>query len=258
VLRDLDLDAFVAVAQSIVSSTPRSTKQLRLALAEAFPAEDHAALAFACRNLLAFVQVPPRGLWSRGGEVVGTTAQAWLGRADDGAGTVDDVVLRYVAAFGPASVRDAATWSRYTGVREVFDRLEPMLRRFVDDDGAVLYDLPDAPRPRADVEAPVRFLPQYDNLLLSHADRSRFVTRDLNDIWMGQTGFRGSVLVDGMLRGMWRFDRPFREVVAGKPAVLTVTVADLADAERAPVATEAERLAAFGHARVDDVRVVPR
>jgi hypothetical protein len=102
----------------------------------------------------------------------------------------------------------------------------------------------------------VRFLPQYDNLLLSHADRSRFVTRDLNDIWMGQTGFLGSVLVDGMLRGMWRFDRPFRDVVAGKPAVLTISVADLSRRERSLVAAEGAELAAFVHATVDDLRVV--
>ena len=102
----------------------------------------------------------------------------------------------------------------------------------------------------------MRFLPQYDNALLSHADRSRFVTRDLSEIWMGQTGFVGSVLADGVLRGMWRFDRPFREVVAGKPSVLTVTIADLTKRESGAIAAEAKRLAEFVHARVDDVRVV--
>ena len=234
-----------------------NTKQLRAALSEQFPAEDAAALAFACRNLLPFVQTPPRGLWSRSGEVVGTTAQAWLGREDDGAGTIDDVMLRYLAAFGPASVRDAATWSRYTGLREVFDRLAPKLRRFVDDDGVEYFDLPDAPRPANDIDAPVRLLPQYDNALLAYADRRRLIDRDLSDIWMGQTGFVGSVLVDGMLRGMWRFDRPFREVVAGKPTTLTVTVADVPRRRAAQVATEGRRLAAFVSAKgVEDVRVV--
>jgi hypothetical protein len=255
-LRDLDLDRFVARAAPIVASAPRNTKQLRAALAEELPDGDAAALAFACRNLLPFVQVPPRGLWSRGGEVVGTTAQAWLGREDDGTGTVDDVMLRYLAAFGPSTLRDAATWSRYTALREVFDRLAPQLRTFVDDDGVEYFDLPDAPRPAGDVAAPVRFLPQYDNALLAHADRTRFVTRDLSDIWMGQTGFVGSVLVDGMLRGMWRFDRSFRDVIAGKPSVLTVTIADLRKREVAAVSAEGERLAAFVNAVVDDLRVV--
>ena len=255
-LRDVDLDDFVAKAAPILASAPVNTKQLRAALADAFPADDPAALAFACRNLLPFVQVPPRGLWSRGGAVVGTTAPAWLGREDDGRGTVDDVMLRYVAAFGPATVRDAATWSRYTGLREVFDRLAPQLRTFVDDDGVEYHDLPDAPRPGGDIDAPVRFLPQYDNALLSHADRGRFVTRDLSGIWMGQTGFVGSVLVDGVLRGMWRFDRPFRDVVAGTPTSLTVTIANLDERESGAIAAEGERLAEFVNAVVDDVRVV--
>jgi hypothetical protein len=256
-LREIDLDHVVAVAAPIVASAPVNTKQLRVALADTFPDDDAAALAFACRNLFAFVQVPPRGLWSRGGEVVGTTAQAWLGREDDGHGTVDDVILRYLAAFGPATVRDAATWSRYTGLREVFDRLAPRLRTFVDDDGIEYHDVPDGPRPGADVDAPVRFLPRYDNVMLSHADRSRFVTGAFAHNWLAQTGFVGSILVDGALRGLWRFDRPFREVVDGKASVLTVTVAGLGKRELAAVTAEAQRLVAFVHARVDELRVVP-
>ena len=102
----------------------------------------------------------------------------------------------------------------------------------------------------------MRFLPQYDNALLSHADRSRFATRDVSEIWTGRTGSVGSVLADGVFRGMWRFDGPFREVVAGTPSVLTVTVADLAKGESGAITAEAKRLAEFVHARVDDVRVV--
>lgn len=205
------------------------------------------------------IDLPPRGLWSTGGEVVATTAQAWLGRTDDGTGSVDDVVLRYLGAFGPASVADAATWSRYTGLAEVFGRLGRRVRRFVDADGGELFDLPDAPRPDADVPAPVRFLPQYDNVLLSHADRRRVADRDFSEIWMGQVGFVGSLLVDGMLRGMWRFDRPFRDVTSGRPAVLTVTTSPrLARPERDDVLAEAEAFTRFvaPHGTVEDIRLV--
>ena len=258
-LRDADLDLVTETAQAVLSARPMNTTQLRDALAERLPQYDAAALAFACRNLLPFVQVPPRGMWSRSGAVVGTTADAWLGRTDDRSGTVDDVMLRFLGAFGPATVRDAATWSRYTGLREVFDRLAPRLRQLVDDDGAEYYDLPDAPRPEADVDAPVRLLPQYDNALLAYADRRRLVEDDMSDIWMGQSGFLGSVLVDGILRGMWRFDRPFREVVAGKPAVLTVTTTPLRRRAAAAVLEEAANLAAFACPNgVEDVRVVVR
>lgn len=245
-LDNVDLQDAMNVAGGILAEAPVNTRRLREALGNRFPQQDAAALTFACRNLLAFIQVPPRGLWTTSGEVVGTTAEAWLGRSDDGSGSVDDVMVRYLEAFGPATVADARTWSRYTGLREVFDRLAPRLRRFVDDGGVEYLDLPDAPRPDPAVPAPIRFLPQYDNLLLAHADRRRFIDSDLSRLWIGATGFVGGLLVDGMLRGIWRFDRPFREVVAGKPSPLTITASPgLSKTETTEVEAEAEAFTRF-------------
>jgi hypothetical protein len=244
----VDLDAVMTHARDVLAESPRSTVQLRAALAERFPDHDAAAMAFACRNLLPFIQVPPRGLWGRPGQVVGTTAEAWLGRPISDAPSVDGVMLRYLAAFGPATVQDAATWSRYTGLRDVFDRIRPRLRTFRDESGREYFDTPDAPVVDADTPAPVRFLPQYDNLLLSHADRSRFSTgADFSHIWLGTSGFLGTVLVDGAVAGMWRFDQPTRVVQTGsKPSTLTITTAaPLATTDTDAVEAEAARFTAF-------------
>ena len=244
---DVDLDEVMAVAEEVLSEQPHTTRQLRDALGERFPQHHAAALAFACRNLLAFIQVPPRGLWATPGQVVGTTAKAWIGRDLDPRPSVDDVMLRYVGAFGPATVQDAATWSRYTGLREVFERIRPQLRTYRDEDDREYFDVPDGPLPDPDTPAPVRFLPQYDNVLLSHADRSRFTDGgDYSEIWMNTSGFLGNVLVDGMLVGMWRFDQPTRAVQQGKtPGRLTITTRPLSQSDATAVTEEANRFVEF-------------
>jgi Winged helix DNA-binding domain len=114
------------------------------------------------------------------------------------------MVLRYLAAFGPATVRDAQTWSGLTRLSEVVDDLRPSLVTFRDEHGRELFDLPDTPRPDPDTPAPVRFLYDYDNLLLSHADRSRVTTHAF-----GRQGFTDdgpqprSVLIDGQVNATW-------------------------------------------------------
>ncbi len=256
-LRDVDLETVMAEAADVLA-VPLSTPQLRAELGARFPQHDAAAMAFACRNLLPLIQVPPRGLWSRSGQVVGTTPLAWLGRDLDPAPSVDDVILRYLTAFGPASVQDAATWSRYTGLREVFDRLDGELRTYRDEDGREYFDVPDGPLPDPATPAPVRFLPHYDNLLLSHKDRRRFMTEDataLSSIWLDQLGFVGSVLVDGTGTGMWRIDVPKRPAAERpQPATLTVTTPRrLTKADAAGVDREGARFLQFACPGLDHV-----
>ncbi len=140
-------------------------------------------------------------------QVTSTTAEAWLGRELVRQPSIDEVVLRYLGAFGPATVADVSSWSRLTGMREVVERLRPRLRVFRDDRGRELFDLPDAPRPDPDTPAPSRFLPEYDNVLLSHADRSRFVRDERQGQPWTAPIIHGTVLHDGTVAGTWHIER---------------------------------------------------
>ena len=239
-LRDVDLAPVLRVARRILAERPHTGPELRAAMAERFPHDDPAALAYACRNHLALVQVPPRGLWTRSAQVTATTAEAWLGRQLVRRPAIDEVVLRYLAAFGPASVADVSAWCRLAGMREVVDRLRPRLRAFRTEGGRELIDLPDAPRPGPGPAPPPRFLPEYDNVLLSHADRSRFVADPARAaLWSGPRPAHGSVLVDGTVLGPWRL---LRDADAGAATLEVDHLGTIAAGRAASLAAEAKRL----------------
>ena len=192
-------------------------------------------MAMALRNLLPLVQLPPRGVWGAGGVARLTTAESWIGAPLE-AGSPDRMVLRYLGAFGPASVMDAQTWCGLTRLGEVFERLAPGLARFVDDEGRELFDLPDAPRPDPATVAPPRFLPEYDNVLVSHADRRRIIADEQRARVFG----KGTLLVDGFVRGTWRLTSRKRT------AALAVEVfRGLSKRQHAQVEREGLRLLAF-------------
>jgi hypothetical protein len=204
---EMDLDAVMAHARELLAESPRSTKQLRVLLGERFPAHDAAAMAFACRNQLPFIQVPPRGLWARPGEVVGTTPESWLGRSLSDAPSVDEVMVRYLAAFGPATLADAAAWSglQVAELRPAADTLQ--LRRFGDEAGRTLLDLPRGPLPPADTPVPPRLLPRFDNAILSHADRTRIIADEHRRVVIRAAEVNAVFLVDGFAAGRWRIGR---------------------------------------------------
>jgi len=251
-LRDVDLDPVMAFAGPLVGERPHTGPELRKALAARFPQHSAAALAYACRNKLAFVQVPPRGEWGRTAQVRSTTAEAWLGRPVVPTPSIDDAVVRYFAAFGPATVADVAAWSRLTGLREIVERVGQRLRPFRDEDGRNLFDVPDGPRPDPDTPAPVRFLPEYDNVLLSHADRSRFI----GDRAITASGpVRGTVMHDGTVAGTWR-----TEPAGSRRRVALVVdhAAGLTGRARGAIGDEGLRLLRFLEPNADDhdVRLV--
>ena len=245
-LRGVDLDRVVEAGR-LALEEPRTGTELRALLAARFPELDAAALAYACQMRLALVQIPPRGLWRKSAQARWTTAEAWLGRPLAPDPSLDDVVLRYLAAFGPAAVADVTTWCRLTGLRDVVDRLRPQLVTFRDERGRELFDLPKAPRPDPGTPAPVRFLPEYDNVLLSHDDRSRFVAAAeralLGPVW--STGW-GAVLHDGGVRAIWR----------AEPGCLIVRHVPLPKRALASIAAEGRRLGRFLEVG-SDVRLEP-
>ncbi|MFI1373453.1 winged helix DNA-binding domain-containing protein [Streptomyces longwoodensis] len=232
-LTGVDLDRLAALTRELVEGEPRTMAQLRAALSAEWPDADPQSLAVAARCRLPLVQVTPRGLWGRSGQVALTTAERWLGRPAGPAPEPEAVVVRYLAAFGPASVKDMQTWAGLTRLREAFERLRPRLVTFRAEDGTELFDLPDAPRPDPDTPAPPRFLPEFDNLLLSHADRTRVVPpAHRGRHWQGNQAYR-TLLVDGFLAGVWKLDGQALVVEPFDP---------LARRARAEVVEEAERM----------------
>ena len=208
----LDTDAVVAAARELLADGPLTPAELGAALLEQWPDNNAAALAYAVRNLLPLVQTPPRGLWGRSGRTTHASLAEWVG-APVKAGSVAEMARRYLAAYGPATVADLQTWCGLTRLAEVVDGLDVV--RFAD--GYV--DLPDAPRPAPDTPAPVRYLYDFDNLLLSHRDRSRFVTDDFRSRAVTAHGpVPRPVLIDGLTAGAWTIDGATLTVrVFGRP-----------------------------------------
>jgi DNA glycosylase AlkZ-like len=251
-LAEVESAPILAAGRALLEEKPRTRGELAALLGERWPEIDRDALAYLFSYLVPLVQVPPRGIWGKVGPATWTTVEQWLGRALDAEPSVDAVVLRYLAAFGPATVRDAQLWSGLTRLRAVFDRLRPQLITFRDDAGNELFDLPDAPRPDPETLAPARFLPEYDNALLSHADRRRIIEDGQRvPLPPGNGGSRGTVLIDGFFRSTWQI---IRQEAA---AMLTIEpFAPLPASDRAALEDEGASLLAFaaGEGMSHDIR----
>jgi Winged helix DNA-binding domain len=177
------------------------------------------------------------GVWGKSARATWTTVRTWVGSEPERHGSPDDLIMRYVSAFGPSTPADAQSWSGLPAMREVFERLRPRLRTLRDEDGRELFDTPRAPLPDPNTPAPVRFLPQYDNVLLAHKDRTRIVPPGVSQ-W-ADIGW-ASVLVDGFLAARWWLDRE------KDAATLRVDpLRRLTRAEKAGVVEEGGRLVAF-------------
>ncbi len=253
-LAGVDAAALAAAGRALVESEPMTFSQLGQALAGRWPDHPPAALAQGVRAFVPLVQVPPRAVWGQAGQSRHTSAEQWLEQpvpaGEAGGATAGeparaavlglaDLVTRYLGAFGPATVRDVQAWSGLTGLKAVMEQLRPSLVTFRDEQGAELFDLPGAPRPGGEVPAPVRLVAEFDNLVLSHANRSRVISAEHAKRLYGINGvFPGPVLIDGFVSGMWRLHR------SRDTTTLTIEIFGPLR-ERAALEHEAERMLAF-------------
>ena len=254
-LKGVDTRALAVAGRALVEEKPRTFSELGELLSASWPGHSAAWLAQGVRALVPLIQVPPRAVWGQAGQALHTSAESWLGLPLDDEPSVDDLFERYLAAFGPASVADAQAWSGLTRLREVADRLRPRLRTFRDQAGAELFDLPDAPRPSPDAGAPVRLVAEFDNLILSHADRTRIISDAARKRIFTPNGiFPGTVLAGGFVAGMWRISRS-----RGGATLIVELFGPLSAGDRDALESEGERLLSFAAADAaeGDIRYVP-
>jgi hypothetical protein len=205
----IDLDRIGAEGRAFFGKRPAPFDAMRDVLKRKFPTADERALGYVIRCSVPLVQVPDESRWGFPAACDFALADTWLGRTvPAGDAPAHALVMRYLAAFGPASVADAQAWSALRGLREVFEELRPKLVTLYDGRNRELFDLPDAPRPDPDTPAPVRFLPDFDNLILSHDDRTRVVAAEHRPfITTKNLLVPGTFLVDGMVAGTWKIER---------------------------------------------------
>ncbi|MBM7567629.1 winged helix DNA-binding domain-containing protein [Paenibacillus sacheonensis] len=254
-LAGLDPAALAAAGRALVEERPLTLAEIGARLRKGhWPEREAPALAAAVRSYVPLVQVTPRGIWGASAPAAHTSAEAWLrmqSPPSEEEADAGSLLLRYLAAFGPASVKDMAAWSGLTGLRGIVEALRPQLRVFQGEEGTELFDVPDAPLPDESEPAPVRFLAEFDGILLSHADRSRIMPEAYRPLVFTENGIiRSAFLVDGFVGGLWTIERE------KDAAELVVSpFAPLAENDRAALADEGRRLLAFAADAAQEQRI---
>jgi Winged helix DNA-binding domain len=258
--------------RDVLSDEPLTFKELGERLHKQWPDTTCSVLADGVRTAIPLVQVPPRGVWGAGGALRLATLDDWApgpdGRPDDPDGGDDDdnggrrgasravetMIVRYLGAFGPASVADIQAWCGLTRLSEIVDRLRGELVSFRCESGVEVVDLPRAPRPDPAIPAPVRLIAEFDNLTLSHADRSRVISDVDRRRAFSRNGIvPGFVLVNGVVQAIWRL------MPARTGATLRIEeLRAMARGQRAEVEAEGRRMLAFAvPSAVHDVEFRP-
>ncbi|CAN5355460.1 winged helix DNA-binding domain-containing protein [soil metagenome] len=240
-LEGLDVDGLAGAARAYFEEKPRTFAELRPWLAGIQPDRDPSALAYAVRTHLPLVQVPSGGRWGYPGNAPFTTAESWLGRPLSGSSDPHELIRRYLAAFGPATVMDVQKWSGLNRLKDFVKEMKPELRSYRDESGKELLDLPDAPLPPAEIPAPVRFVPDYDNLVLAHAGRRRMIPDEYRSrIFLSAARVRATFLVDGFVQGAWKIEKS-----KGTATLVIEPFIALSKEDRDALAEEGEQLVRF-------------
>lgn len=250
-----NVERLVALARHYIAEKPRTFVEISAMLSELMPNTDVGAMRYAVRTHLPLIQVPVSSGWSYPGNPQFALAESWLGKPVPTEGNEESLrtlLFRYLAAFGPATVTDMQTWSGLVKLKDAVERLKPDLCIYRDEQGRELLDLPDMPLPEADTPAPVCFIPEYDNLLLSYNKRTRIIADEYRSrVFLPGLRVRATILVDGFVRGAWKLEK--------KKSVATLVIEPfdaLTKHDREALTEEAERLVRFveSDAKVFEVR----
>ncbi|HKO55533.1 MAG TPA: winged helix DNA-binding domain-containing protein, partial [Thermoanaerobaculia bacterium] len=238
---EIDVEPLVTEARAFFDERPRTFEELRKHLIALHPDADERAMGYLVRMHLPLVQVPDDSPWGWPANSDFAVAESWIGKKLPRTAKPEALAMSYFAAFGPASAADLQTWSGVASAREMVEKLRPKLRALRDPRGRELFDVPDAPRVDEDAPAPARFLPEFDSLLLAHADRTRVVA----DEWRPRIATKNlrilpTFLIDGFVAGTWEVERK-----KGVATLMFAPFGKLAKTAKRELAEEGERLLRF-------------
>ena len=206
----LDVRSLLAVARPYFEQ-PHNFEDARDHLVSAFPRGDQRAMGYVVRMALPLLQVPSTDAWAYPAQADFVSAAAWLRKPVAACGALGPFVLRYLAAYGPATVRDAQAWTGLANLEATFAALGDKLVTVAGPGGKPLFDLPDAPRPDADTAAPIRFLPEWDSVIVTRADERVVAKADRPRVFLPGLRVASLVLVDGMAAANWKVSATARK-----------------------------------------------
>lgn len=236
-----DREAVLEATRSFITEKPRTFAAISDMLSERWPETDIGAMRYTARTHIPLVQVPNSSTWSYPATPEFTLAETWLGKLPDDEDRFRELVKRYLAAFGPAGVTDVQSWSGLGKLKAAIEAMKPELQVYRDENRREHYDLPDTTLPDADTPAPPRFLPEFDNLLLSHSNRTRVIADEhRSKVYLPGLRVAATILLDGFVAGVWKIEK-----VKKSAALVIEPFAALNKKDRAALEEEGEQLVRF-------------